>query len=71
MKTTTKTYEVAYTKKVGGNGTILVRAKDEAQALKNAKYLCFTGSNFRDAKIVSDDLYTKPRNQGFQGSERA
>lgn len=71
MKTTSNTFEVTYTKRVGGNGTIIVKAENEAQALKNAKYLCFTGSDFRDAKLVSDDQYTKPRKQGFQGSERA
>jgi hypothetical protein len=71
MKNTRNTFEVTYTKRVGGNGTIIVRAENEERALKNAKHLCFTGSIFRDAKVVSDDQYTKPRKQGFQGSERA
>lgn len=65
------TYQVSYTKKVGGNGTIIVKAQDEAQALVNAKHLCFTGKDFRDATIVDNTNYTKPINQGFQGSGRA
>lgn len=70
-KNTSKTFEVTYTKKVGGNGTIIVKAENEEQALKNAKYLCFTGSDFRGAVIVEDTKYSKPRKQGFQGSQRA
>ena len=34
MKTTSNTFEVTYAKKVGGNGTIIVKAENEAQALK-------------------------------------
>lgn len=71
MKNKSNTFEVTYTKKVGGNGTIIVRAENKAQALRNAKYLCFTGSDFRGAKLVSDNQYTKPSKQGFQGSARA
>jgi hypothetical protein len=66
-----KTFNVTYTKKIGGNSTIIVKAENEAQALNNAKYLCFTGSDFRHPKLVSDEIYNKPRKQGFQGSERA
>lgn len=61
-----KTYKVAYTKKIGGSGTILIKAKDENQALKNAEFLCFTGSDFRNP-IESNEKYYKPRKQGFQG----
>lgn len=61
-----KTFKVTYTKKVGGEGSILVKAQDENQALKNAKYLCATGSDFRNA-IETDEAYSKPRKQGFQG----
>lgn len=71
MKTTSNTFEVTYTKRVGGNGTIIVKAENAEQALKNAKYLCFTGSDFRDAKEVGEDQYAKPRKQGFHGSKRA
>lgn len=62
----TNTYKVTYTKAIGGEGTILVKANDEAQALKNAKNLCSTGEYFRDAKLT-DKPYVKPRKQGFQG----
>lgn len=65
-----KTYKVNYTKKTGGNGTIIVRAQDEAQAINNAKFLCFTGSEFREPTEISNELYTKPSKQGFAGSHR-
>ena len=69
-KSKAKVYEVTYTKKVGGNGTILVKADSKKRALKNADYLCFTGSDFRNAVEVDPSLYEKPRKQGFQGSGR-
>ena len=67
MKTEIKTFRVTYTKYIGGNGTIIVKAKDEIQAIANAKYLCATGKNFRELQQIEDSLYTKPRRQGFQG----
>lgn len=61
-----KTFKVTYTKKIGREGAILVKANDGQQALKNAKFLCFTGSDFRNA-IETDEEYSKPRKQGFFG----
>ena len=61
-----KTYNVTYTKKIGGNGAILVKAENETNALRNAKDLCFTGSDFRNA-IETNEIYSKPRKQGFFG----
>lgn len=61
-----KTYKVTYTKKIGGEGTILVQAYDKESAIKNAQYLCATGSDFRNP-IETDEKYVKPRKQGFQG----
>ena len=54
-----KTFEVSYTKKVGGDSTIIVKAENEETALKNAAYLCHTGSNFRSPREV-DNAYIKP-----------
>jgi len=65
-----KVFEVTYTKKIGGEGSILVKAQNEAQAIKNAAHLCFTGSDFRNVKEVDPCLYVKPRELGYQGSER-
>jgi len=65
-----KTFKVNYTKKTGGIGTILVKAIDTNQALSNAKFLCFTGSDFRNA-TETDEVYIKPRKQGFMGSHRS
>lgn len=61
-----KTFIVTYTKHIGGEGSIIVKAHDEAQAIKNAKFVCFTGSNFRDAEETKEK-YVKPRKQGFFG----
>ena len=69
MKTEIKTFRVTYTKYIGGNGTIIVKAKDEIQAIANAKYLCATGKNFREPQQIEDSLYTKPRRQGCQGRQ--
>jgi len=63
-----KTYQVTYTKRIGGENTILVKAQDCSQALKNAKNLCATGSDFRNA-VETDEKYSKPRKQGFQGRD--
>ena len=67
MKTENKTFRVAYTKYIGGNGTIIVKAKDEMQAIANAKYLCATGKDFREPQQVDDNLYKKPIKQVFHG----
>lgn len=69
MKTENKTFRVTYTKYIGGDGTIIVKAKDEIQAVANAKYLCATGKNFREPQQIDDNLYIKPRKQGFQGRQ--
>ena len=62
-------YKVTYTKRVGGIGTILVKAHNEQDALVNAKHLCFTGSDFRNPTLT-DEVYIKTRKQGFYGSCR-
>jgi len=60
------TFEVTYTKANGQLGTILVKADNENHAISNAKGLCATGKDFRDA-IVTDKKYIKPRKQRFAG----
>lgn len=71
MSTKSKTYKVYYTKKIGGVGTLIVKALNPTEALKTAKYSVFTGKDFRNAKLVDSSNYKKPRKQGFQGSGRA
>lgn len=61
-----KTWKVTYTKRNGGEGSVLVKAKNEPQALVNAKFNCATGSGFRNA-VETIEKYTKPRKQGFAG----
>ena len=62
------TFKVTYTKRIGGEGTILVKAQDANQAIKNAKYQCATGSDFRNP-VETDEKYIKPRKQGFRGRQ--
>jgi len=64
-----KTYNVTYTKAIGTNGVIMVKARNEKEALSNAKNCCFTGSNFRDA-VETTQQYIKPSKMGYQGSNR-
>lgn len=65
-----KAFKVTYTKKIGGEGIIIVKSANEYAAISHAKHLCFTGSNFRNAVEVPLTLYVKPKKQGFQGSAR-
>ena len=69
MKSFNVTYEVTYSKKVGGVGTILISAPNKEIALKRAKNACFTGSDFRNA-VLSEKEYVKTTKQGFAGSNR-
>lgn len=62
------TYKITYDKRTGGTGEIIVKGSNEAEAYANARWLCFTGSNFRDARATNDE-YIKPSKQGFKGSE--
>lgn len=62
-----KTFQVSYTKANGSNGTILVKAQDESQAIKNAQFSCFTGKDFRNP-VITEAVYSKPSKQGFSGS---
>lgn len=64
-----KTYNVTYTKAKGLKGIIMVKARNQKEALSNAKNCCFTGSNFRDA-VETNKPYIKPSKMGFQGSNR-
>ena len=66
-----KTFKVTYTKKIGGKSTVIVRAINEAEAVKNAIQHVFTGSDFRNPVEADNSFYTKPISQGFQGSGRA
>ncbi len=41
-------YKVSYTKANNENDTLIVKARNEIEALKNAKNVCYTGSNFQN-----------------------
>ena len=53
MKTTRKYYQVDYLKANGENGFLNVKARNEKEAIANAKDNCFTGSNFKVAKEIA------------------
>ena len=61
-----KIYKVTYTKKIGVEGTILIKAHNEESAVKYAKNACVTGSDFRNP-VETDEKYVKPSKQGFKG----
>ncbi len=44
---TRKFYQLAYTKATGNEGLLNVKARNENEAIANAKDNCFTGSNFK------------------------
>ena len=43
-----QTYKVTYTKAIGTTGVLTVKARNEKEALANAKNTCKTGSDFRN-----------------------
>lgn len=49
---TRKFYQVAYTSKTGNASLINVKARNEREAIANAKDNCFTGSNFKVIKEI-------------------
>jgi hypothetical protein len=53
-----KNFRVVYDKKGGEVGEIVVKAVSEADAVKNAKALCFGGKNFRDALEVDEGAHS-------------
>lgn len=62
----TKLWQVGYTKKVGGRGIVTVKGSNKAEALHNAKYGRFTGSNFfvmREVKTAKKTLKGAGRNR--------
>jgi hypothetical protein len=61
MATTIKYYEVSYTKKVGGEGKVTVKARNEKEALANASFNVFTGKDF---KVVGEVAQTKDTVKG-------
>lgn len=71
MKSSSKAFQVTYTKAIGGNGTIMVKAPNAESAISNAQYLCHTGSDFRDAVEIDPAQYISPSKQGFAGGNRA
>lgn len=59
-------YEVTYTTKMGLTSSIIVKARNAQESLKNAANLCFTGKDFRNP-IETKLPYKKPRIQGIYG----
>ena len=52
METGKKFYQISYLKANGENGFINVKARNENEAISNAKDNCFTGSNFSVIKEI-------------------
>ncbi len=64
MKTQSTIYKVKYTKRIGGEGSVLVKSNNPENAIKCARQHVFTGKDFRDAEETTE-AYTTPYKQGF------
>jgi len=62
-------YDVTYTTRKGETATITVKARNESEAINNAKNQCFTGKEFRNP-VATTEKYVKPSNLGFAGTNR-
>jgi hypothetical protein len=60
-------YKVKYTKRIGGEGSVLVKSNNAENAIKCARQHVFTGRDFRDAE-GTNEVYTTPYKQGFMHS---
>lgn len=49
----TQNYKVTYTKEIGTTGILTIKARNEKEALSNAKNTCKTGSDFRDVILCA------------------
>lgn len=45
----TQIYAITYDRKIGGTNTIYIKARNEREAIANAKNTTHTGKNFRHA----------------------
>ena len=50
----TNHYKVSYTKANNDRSSLIVKARDEKEALKNAQNVCYTGSNFHSPIQVEE-----------------
>ncbi|MDD5006512.1 MAG: hypothetical protein PHS33_08465 [Candidatus Omnitrophica bacterium] len=64
---TRKFYQVGYTKKAGGRGIMIVKARNRTEALANAKDNRYTGSKF----YVMRELKSAKHTAKGGGSHRA
>lgn len=64
-------FSVDYDKKNGQPGRMVVRANDEESALKNARFDCFTGSNFRNPVQIEKESTFAEINKSRSGRNRA
>ena len=50
----TNFYQLDYTKQNGQNTQIVVKARNENEAIPNAKNVCYTGKDFRNPEQVPE-----------------
>ncbi|MFI5404890.1 MAG: hypothetical protein ACHQ1D_00105 [Nitrososphaerales archaeon] len=63
-----KNYKISYTKKIGSIGEMIVKGKNEKEAIQHAKNTCFTGTDF----FVSGETCEQTTNKGnTRGRNRA
>lgn len=59
---TTK-FTISYTKANGQTSSFTVKARNEKEAIGNAKNICYTGANFQVTGIAQPDSITRKGNQ--------
>lgn len=62
-------YLISYTKANGQTGEFNVKGSNEANALGNARFGCYTGKDFKVVREV-EKCKTISRAQGYAGSNR-
>ena len=66
----TRYFLISYTKANGQQGTLNVKGNNEANALGNAKFGCFTGRNFQIVDEI-EKCDTINRKSGYAGSNKS
>lgn len=65
-----KLFQVGYTKKIGGQNIINVKATNKQEALRNAKNMRFTGKNFYVIREIKSAKVTAVGGVGAEQTKR-
>jgi hypothetical protein len=63
QKAMTQKFTISYTKANGQQSSFTVKARNENEAIGNAKNICYTGTDFKVVGIAATDSITRKGNQ--------